>query len=196
MKKVDTKMIQQLREETGAGIMDAKQALEESQGDLAKAILIMKKKGQKIAAQKKSRTANEGVIGYYVHANNKIGAQVALACETDFVAKTDDFKDLAHDIAMHITAADPQYLSAEDVPRDIVAKEEEIYLAQVKQEKKPDKIWDQIVKGKLKKFYSETCLLSQPFVKDDSKSIQELIQENVLKLGENIRINSFKRLSL
>ncbi len=193
---IDTATIQQLRSMTGAGIMDAKNALQEAQGDMDAAIEILKKKGQKIAAKKQDREANEGVVGVYVHANNKVAAMVALACETDFVAKTEDFQALAHDLAMHVTAAEPRYLKPEDVPIEDVEKEKEVYREQLKSEGKPEKMWDTIIEGKIKKFYSEVCLMEQAFIKDEDVTITELVTTAIAKLGENIQVKSFTRMAL
>ncbi len=193
---IDTATIQQLRSMTGAGIMDAKNALQEAQGDMDAAIEILKKKGQKIAAKKQDREANEGVVGVYVHANNKVAAMVALACETDFVAKTEDFQTLAHDLAMHVTAAEPRYLKPEDVPIEDVEKEKEVYREQLKSEGKPEKMWDTIIEGKMKKFYSEVCLMEQAFIKDEEVTITELVTTAIAKLGENIQVKSFTRMAL
>lgn len=193
---IDTATIQKLRGMTGAGIMDAKGALEEANGDMDAAIEVLKKKGQKIAAKKQDREANEGVLGVYVHANNKLAAIVALACETDFVAKTEDFQNLAHDLAMHVTAVDPRYLTPEDVPAEDIEKEKALYREQLKADGKPEKMWDTIIEGKLKKFYSEVCLMDQAFVKDEDVTIKELVTTAIAKLGENIQIKSFTRMSL
>jgi elongation factor Ts len=150
----------------------------------------------KMAAAKSERTVKEGVVGTYLHANGKVAALVAVACETDFVARTKDFQDLAHDLAVHVAAANPQYLQPSDVPADVVAKEREIYQQQLKTEGKPEKMWDNIIEGKLKKFYADTCLLNQTYVKDDSLTITELVQQGVAKLGENIQVVSFSRLAI
>jgi len=194
--KIDTKLIQQLREETGAGIMDAKKALEETNGDIDQATDLMKKKGQKVAAKKQDRATKEGVIGSYMHTNNKVAAMVALACESDFVANTDDFKELAHDLAMQVAANNPTYILPDEVPEEIVNKEKEIFQEQLKTENKPEKIWDNIIKGKLEKYYSEVCFIKQVYIKDDKVTIEQLIQDKILKLGENIQIKEIKKISL
>jgi len=194
--KIDTKLIKQLREKTGAGIMDVKEALAEFNGDVDKALESLRKKGQKIAATKQDRQTKEGLIGYYVHANGKIAALVAVACETDFVARTDDFKNLVHDLAMQVAATNPLYLSPNEVPAGVINKEKEIYSEQLKKEGKPEKVLDKIVDGKLAKYYQEVCLLKQLFIKDDKRSIEQLLQEVIAKLGENIQIKEFKRLNL
>ncbi len=196
MKHISTAHIQKLRQQTGVGILEAKKALTAAQGDMALAMENLRKAGQKLAAAKSARSAAEGVVGTYLHPNGKISAMVGLACETDFVARTDDFKNLAHDLAMHIAAANPQYLQSADVPATVVAKEREIFQAQLKAEGKPAKMWTKIVTGKLEKFYAENCLLNQPFIKDDAKTVTQVIEAMVTKFGENIKVNSFARLSV
>lgn len=188
--------IQTLRRQTGVGVLEAKKALHESDGDQVKALENLRKAGKKLAASKISRTVKEGAIGAYVHANHKVAAMVAVACETDFVARTDDFKSLAHDLALHVAAANPLYLQREDVPEAIVKKEREIYRQQLKTEDKPAKMIDGIVAGKLKKFYAEVCLLEQPFVKDETMNIRDVVQAAIAKLGENIQVISFSRLAV
>lgn len=189
-------MIKELRERTGAGVMDAKTILAEAKGDMSKAIELMRKKGEKVALKKKDRQASEGVIGHYIHSNGKVAALVELACETDFVARNDAFKNLAHELAMQVAAINPTYVSAEEVPEDVKAKEKEIYKEQLKNEGKPEAMLEKIAEGKLQKFYEEMCLLNQPFFKDEKKTVQDLITEAVTQLGENIRINRFVRLSM
>lgn len=188
--------IQTLRHATGVGMMEAKEALLEAAGDQRLAMDNLRKAGKKIAAAKSSRTVKEGTVGSYVHANGKIAAIVALACETDFVARTDDFQHLAHNLALHVAAANPLYLQPADVPAEIVAQETEIYRAQLKAEGKPERMWETIIPGKLQKFYAETCLLEQPFVKDDQLTVRQLLEAAVAKLGENIQILSFARLNV
>lgn len=191
---ISTQDIQALRQETGVGMMEAKKALAAAAGDRKLAIEALRKAGKKIAAAKSARQVKEGTVGWYIHANNKVAALVALACETDFVARTEDFKNLAHDLAIHIAAANPIYLQASDVPANIVAKEEEVYRAQLQSEGKPEKMWDKILPGKLQKYFAESCLLEQPFVKDDAITVKQLLETAVTKLGENIQITSFSRL--
>ncbi|MFH1207818.1 MAG: translation elongation factor Ts [Patescibacteria group bacterium] len=193
---ITTQDIQKLREDTGAGIMDAKRALEHSSGDFVKALAYLKQQGKKVAAKKQNRQTNQGTVGAYVHANGKIAALVAVACESDFVAKTETFLELAHDLAMHIAAVDPQYIKPEDVPIDIIEGEKNAFTAQLKTSGKPEKLWDGIVQGRLNKFYSEICLTKQPFIKEDKKTVEQLLQERILKLGENIQIKGFKRIVL
>lgn len=188
--------IQTLRQRTGVGMMEAKKALTAADGDPVKALENLRKAGMKIAASKSSRTVTEGAIGTYVHANHKVAALVALACETDFVARTEDFRHLAHDLALHVAAANPLYLQAADIPAAIVEKEQEIYREQLRTEGKPEKMWPGIINGKLKKYFGEVCLLDQPYVKDDTQSVQAVLQAAVVKLGENIQISSFARLAV
>lgn len=188
--------IKNIREKTGAGIVEVKKALDEANGDENKAIEILRKKGQEKAMKKSERTAKEGVVASYIHSNNKVGAIVEVFCETDFVARNEDFKALARDIAMHITAANPKYLKAEDVPQEIVEKEKEIWVAQLKNEGKPENMLEKILPGKEKKFREELALMSQPFVKNPEQKIEILIAENVGKIGENIQIGRFSRFEL
>lgn len=185
--------IKKLRDETGVGMMDAKKALEEAGGDREKAIEVLRKKGQAKAAKRADRTADAGLVEAYVHMR-RVGAMVVVNCETDFVARTDDFKDFAHDVAMHVAAAAPQYLKPEDVPSDVVDKEKEIYADDIKG--KPPEIAEKILNGKLDKFYEQSCLLNQPFIKDNDKTIADYQTELIAKLGENIVIADFKRMEL
>ncbi len=195
MSTISAGVVKDLREKTGAGMMECKKALVESGGDLEKAIDKLRQKGLATAAKKAGRTASEGIVGSYVHMN-RIGVMVEINCETDFVARTDDFKELVKNVAMHIAAANPLYLSREDIPKDAIEREKDIYRAQV--ENKPPQVIEKIVDGKLEKFYSETCLLDQPFVKDpeQKKRVQDIITEAVAKLGENIIVRRFVRYQL
>ena len=196
-KNMSTKdAIIKIRKQTGAGVMDIKEALEEADGDEAKVMDILRKKGQKIAAKRSEREAGEGWIGSYVHANGKIASLVKLQCETDFVARNPEFQELAKDIAMHITASDPSYLSAQDVPAEVIAKEKDIYAEEVKREGKPAEIVEKIVQGKIGKFYSEACLLNQAYIKDDSKTIKDLLDEATAKIGEKIEVTEFNRMQI
>lgn len=196
MPTITTADIQALRQQTGVGMMEAKKALTEANGDASLAMENLRKAGKKLAAAKSERTVKEGQVGMYVHANGKVAAMVAVACETDFVARTDDFKILAHDIALHIAAANPKYLQSSDVPAELLDKERDIYREQLKTEGKPEKMWDNIIEGKLKKYYAEVCLLDQVYVKDDSLTIRELVQQTIAKIGENVQIVSFARLAV
>ncbi|MFH1430511.1 MAG: translation elongation factor Ts [Candidatus Uhrbacteria bacterium] len=190
----DAKTIMQLRQITGAGIMDAKQALDECGGDIEAAKDVLRKKGQAKAAKKAGRETAEGLVGSYIHANGKLGVLVEIACETDFVARGDEFKTLVSDIAMHIAAADPQYLSREEVPQDIIAKEHEIATGQAAG--KPADMLERIVGGKLDKFYAENCLLEQEYIKDDSLTVQQRVEQAIAKIGENIQVRRFCRFAL
>ncbi|MDZ4385262.1 MAG: translation elongation factor Ts, partial [Candidatus Moranbacteria bacterium] len=180
--------IKSLRERTGAGIVEVKKALEEAQGDDQKAIEILRKRGQEKAMKKSDRIAGEGVIVSYVHSNGRVGSIVKLLCETDFVGRNEEFKSLAQDIAMHITAANPKYLKPEDVPAEVVAKEKEIWAAQLASENKPEDIMDTILAGKEKKFREENSLLTQPFIKNPDQTNGGLLTEKISKLGENIQV--------
>jgi elongation factor Ts len=187
--------VKELREQTGAGMMDCKHALTEAKGDIEKALEILRQKGLAIASKKASREASEGLIGSYIHMG-KIGVLVEVNCETDFVAKTDEFQELVKDIAMHIAASNPSYVKREDVPPEVIEKEKEIYAAQITN--KPPHVVEKIVQGKLEKFYTDTCLLDQIFVKDpeQKKKVKDLIVEKIAKLGENILIKRFVRFQL
>lgn len=185
--------IKKLRDETGVGMMDAKKALSEANGNREKAIELLRKKGQAKAAKKAERAANAGLLDAYVHMG-RVGAMVVVNCETDFVARTDDFKNFVHDLAMHVAASAPEYLKPEDVPKKVVDKEKEIYTDDIKG--KPEDIADKILTGKLEKFYEQVCLLNQPFIKDPDKTIGDYQTELVAKLGENIVIAKFERMEL
>jgi len=187
-----------LREKTGAGMMDCKKALTETGGDMEKAIDVLRKKGLSAAAKKSERIASEGLVGSYIHAGGKIGVLLEINCETDFVAKTDEFQELVKDLSMHIAAANPTYIRREEVPADVLDREKEIYKDQARQSGKPENILDKITEGKLEKFYGDVCLVDQVFVKDPEgkKKIKDLITEKVAKIGENISIRRFVRFQL
>jgi elongation factor Ts len=191
---VTSQQVKELRDKTNAGMMDCKRALEESGGDIAEAIGLLRKRGLAIAAKRSSRATNEGVIGSYIHSNGKIGVLVEVCCESDFVAKNDAFQALVKDLTLQVASACPRYVSRAEVPAEVIAAEQEIYREQVKD--KPANVIDKIVEGKLGKYYSEVCLLDQPFVKEDKKTIGDLLQEQVAKLGENIVIRRFVRYQL
>jgi elongation factor Ts len=195
MTTISADRVKELREKTGAGMMECKKALTESNGDFEKAIDCLRQKGLASAAKKASRSASEGLVSSYIHMD-KIGVLLEVNCETDFVAKTDDFKGLVKDIALHIAAANPSYLSREDVPHDVIDREKDIYRAQVAD--KPPQVVEKIVEGKLEKFFSDMCLLEQAFVKDPEQKlkIKELVTEKIAKLGENIVIRRFIRFQL
>jgi elongation factor Ts len=185
--------VKELREKTNAPMMDCKQALTESKGDLEGAIVILRKKGVATAAKKATRATSEGTVTSYIHAGGKIGVLVEVNCESDFVARTDDFKTLVHDIAMHIAATDPRYIRKEDVSADAFEKEKDIYRAQAAQTGKPAPVIEKIVEGKMGKFYEEVCLYEQPFIKDQTMTVHQLIAIVVGKLGENISVRRFAR---
>jgi elongation factor Ts len=193
---ITTQQIKELRQETGAGVLDCKEALEASNGDLEKAVAYLREKGAAAAAKRSDREADEGVIGSYIHAGSKVRALIEVNCETDFVARTDDFQALAHDLAMQVVAAKPLYLTAEDIPAEVLEKEKEKVRAEMQDSGKPDAIIERIVEGKLKKFYEETCLMEQAFIKDTALSVKELVQEKNAKLGENIVVRRFARLEI
>lgn len=193
---IDAKLVSQLRAMTGAGIMDAKKALEESNGALEAAAEILRKKGGAKAAKKAERATKEGRVFAYIHSTGKVGAMVEILCETDFVARNEAFVQLGHDIAMHVAASEPVYLSREDVPGDLVEKEKDIYREEMKAQSKPEAVVEKIVEGKLEKYYSEVCLMEQAFVKDDSKTITDLVNEKIAALGENMQISRFTRFQI
>ncbi len=193
MAEITAGLVKDLREKTGAGMMDCKNALVEANGDMDQAIEILRKKGIARAAKKADRTANEGRIEAYIHPGSKLGVLLEINCETDFVANTEDFKNFAHDVAMQIAASSPLYVRREDVDQDVIDREMEIYKEQARGQGKPDNILERIATGKLEKFYSEICLLEQPFVKDPEKTINLLVTETIARLGENISIRRFSR---
>ena len=193
MSAITAEMVKQLRDKTGAGMMDCKAALAESGGDMDKAIEILRKKGLASAAKRAGRATNNGLIGHYIHMGGKVGVLVEVNCETDFVAKTEDFQALVKDVAMHIAASSPLYISKEDVPADVLQKEKEIYKAQVAAQGKPENVQDRIAEGKLKDYYAQFCLLEQPFVKDSKLTIGQLVQEKIAIIKENIVVRRFAR---
>ena len=193
MADITAAIVKELREKSGAGMMDCKKALVEANGDMEKANDILRKKGIARAAKRSERAANEGRIEAYIHPGSKLGVLVEINCETDFVAKTDDFQAFVRDVAMQIAASSPQFVKREEVDQEVIDKEISIYKEQAKSQGKPEAILEKIAMGKLDKFYSEICLLEQPFVKDPDKTIQTLIKETIGKLGENISIRRFSR---
>ncbi len=185
-------MIKELKERTGLGIMDCKNALIKNDGDIEKAIEYLRKEGILKAAKKSSRAASEGVIDAYIHYNKKLGVLVEVNCETDFVAKTKEFIDMAHQIAIHIGAMEPQYVNQNDVPQEVMEKEKEIYKEQMKDQKKPQNVIDKIIENKLQKFFEENCLYKQQFFgSEDKKTVEDYIKENIAKFGENIVVSRF-----
>jgi len=193
---ITAEMVKELRQRTGIGVMECKKALKESKGDIEKAIVILRKKGYARAKDKMSRDTAEGIVGSYIHLNGKIGVLIEVNCESDFVSLNDEFKELVKNIAIHIAASAPEYLSSEDIPLEVLEEEKEIIREQFKDSKKPPEIIDKIVEGKIGKFNKEVCLLDQPYIKDDKISIKELVTSHVAKFGENIRIKKFARFEL
>jgi elongation factor Ts len=190
---ISAAQVKDLRERTGAPMMDCKQALTEAKGDMEQAIVVLRKRGTAVAQKKATRVTSEGSVASYIHAGGKIGVLVEVNCESDFVARTEDFKELVHDIAMHIAASDPKFIRKEDVTPEAYAREKDIYLAQAKASGKPDHIAEKMVEGKMGKFYEEVCLYEQPFIKDQTVSIRQLVATKIGKLGENISVRRFAR---
>ena len=193
---ITAEMVRDLRERTSAGMMDCKKALVEADGDMEKAIEILRKKGLSQAAKKAGRVAAEGAVGSYIHAGGKIGVLVEVNCETDFVARTDEFQDLVRDIAMHIAAAEPRFVHRDEVTEEVLDTERRIAREQALEQGKPENVVDRIVEGKISKYYGEAVLLEQPFVKDPDKTIQQILHEKVAKIGENIQVRRFARYKL
>jgi elongation factor Ts len=193
MANISAAQVKELREKTGAPMMDCKAALTEAKGDLEQAIIVLRKKGVSVAMKKAARAANEGSIASYIHAGGKIGVLLEVNCESDFVARTEDFKELVHDIAMHIAASDPKFVRKEDVTPEAFEREKDIYRAQAAATGKPPAVVEKIVTGKMEKFYEEVCLLEQPFIKDQTINISQLIAAKIGKLGENIAVRRFAR---
>src|SRR5215831_11860109 len=190
---ISAQQVKELRERTNAPMMDCRNALQEAKGDMEQAVVLLRKKGVATAAKKASRTTSEGLVGNYIHAGGKIGVLLEINCESDFVARTDAFKDLLHDISMHIAASDPKYIRREDVTAEDFEREKEIYRAQAASTGKPANVVEKIVEGKMAKFYEEVCLLDQPFVKEPGISIHQLIASKIGTLGENISVRRFAR---
>ena len=193
MAVISARQVKELRDKSGAGFMDCKKALVEAGGDMAKAEIALRKRGIAIAQKKSGRAANEGVIGSYIHAGAKLGVLVEVNCESDFVARTDDFQQLVKDIAMQIAAADPQYITRAQVPADLVEKERQIQRDRALQEGKPAFVVDRIVEGRMGKYYEEIVLVDQPFVKEPSMTVGDLLRNNIAKLGENMTVRRFQR---
>jgi len=194
--EISAELLKELRERTGISIMECKKALEESGGDIEKAIELLRKKGYARAKEKMDRETGEGLIYAYIHLDGKIGVLVEVNCETDFVARNEEFRELAKNIAMQIAAANPRYISTEDVPAEEVEKEKSIIREQLKDSKKPAEIIEKIIQGKLSKFFEEVCLLEQPFIRDDKIKVREFIASHIAKFGENIRVRRFARFEL
>jgi len=196
MAEISAALVKQLRDKTGAGMMECKKALTEANGNVAEAEVILRKRGIASASKKAARATKQGVIGTYIHPGSQLGVMVEINCESDFVARTEDFQQLVHDVAMQIAAADPQFLRREEVTPEVLEKEKEIAKDRARQEGKPDKILDKIVEGRLAKYYEEVCLLEQPFIKDNSMTVQQVIAALIGKLGENITIARFVRMKV
>jgi elongation factor Ts len=194
--KITSQMVKELRDKTNAGMMDCKKALTETEGDLEKAVDLLRQKGLAVAAKRADRATSEGIIEAYIHGGGKLGVMVEVGCETDFVAKTDDFKDFAKDIAMHVAAVNPVAVSRDDVPADIVEREKEIYTKQAIESGKPEQIVEKIVTGKIEKYLSEICLLEQKFVKNPDLTVQDKLNELIAKMGENISVKKIARFQI
>lgn len=190
---ISAQAVKELRERTGAGMMDCKKALQETNGDMEKAVEYLREKGLAAAAKKAGRIAAEGIVTSYIHAGGRVGVLVEINCETDFVAKTEEFQQLGKDIAMQIAASKPQYVRREEVPADVIEKEKQILRAQALNEGKPENIVEKMVEGRIEKFYKEVCLLEQPFVKNPDITVEQLIKEKIAKIGENINVRRFVR---
>jgi elongation factor Ts len=193
---ITSEMVKELRQRTGIGVMECKEALQESQGDIDKAIAILRKKGYARAKEKMSRETPQGLVQSYIHLDGKLGVLVEVNCESDFVARNEEFRELVKNIAMQIAAANPRFVSAEEIPAAELEEEREIIRAQLKDMQKPPQIIEKIVEGKLKKFYEEVCLLHQPYIKDDKITVQQLIASSIAKIGENIKVRRFARFEL
>jgi elongation factor Ts len=196
MSEVSAGLVRDLRDRTGAGMMDCKRALSEVQGDLEKAIVYLREKGLAAAAKRAGRAAADGTVDAYIHAGGKIGVLIEVNCETDFVARTDDFRTLVRELAMQVAAANPRYVRREDVPAEVLEQERSIYAAQAANSGKPAAVIDKMVNGKVEKFFSEVCLLEQPFIKDPDKPVSQLVADAVAKMGENIIVRRFARFQL
>lgn len=190
---ISAQQVQELRRKTGAGVMDCKKALAECAGDLEQAAVLLRKQGVARADARLSRATSEGLVAAYVHAGGRIGVLVEVNCETDFVARTDEFTQLALNLAMHIAAENPRYLRPEDIPAEVIEKEKEVYRALAQKEGRPENVLDRIVEGRLKKFQGEVCLLQQPYVRDDQITVADVVKEAIAKLGENIAVRRFTR---
>ena len=194
--EISSTMVKELRVKTGAGMMDCKEALIAAEGDFEKAIDFLRKKGLSAATKRSSKAAKDGTVASYIHMGGRIGVMVEINCETDFVAKTEDFQAMAKDIAMHIAASNPLYVRPDEIPQDILEREKEIYRSQLREEKKPEKIWDKIIEGKLKKNYEDICLIEQKFIKNTDITVGTLLSNTIAKTGENVVIRRFARFQL
>jgi elongation factor Ts len=196
MATIDMESVKTLRERTGAGVLDCKKALVASDGNIDKAIDVLREKGLAKAISKSSREAGDGMVFTYIHAGGKLGVLVELNCETDFVAKTEDFQGLGKEIAIQVAATDPSFIRPEDVPADVVDHEKALYRVQLEAEKKPEQVWEKIIEGKLGAYYKENCLMQQPYIRDESKTVDELIKAMIAKTGENIVVSRFVRFKI
>lgn len=193
---IKANQVKKLREKTGASMMECKKALEESKGDEKRALIILRQKGKDIVLKKSEREVKQGIIESYIHSNGKVGVLLELNCETDFVARNEEFKELAHNLAMHIAGMSPQYINPNDIPKEVIQAEHEIFEKQLADSGKPPEIIDQVIEGKIKKYSEEISLLTQPFVKNPDITVKDLIEEKIAKLGENIKIGKFVRYEL
>jgi elongation factor Ts len=192
---ISIEQVKDLRQQTGAGVLDCRNALEEVDGDLEKAMELLSKKGLAVAAEKAEREASEGLVEAYIHAGGKLGVLLEVNCETDFVARTDDFRELAHDLAMQVAATSPEYLASDDIPADVLEREREWHRGQIGGDKS-EEIIERILEGKLHKYYQQVCLLDQPFIKEEGMTVRDLITSKIAKLGENIKVRRFARFEL
>jgi len=193
---ITTEMVKELRERTGAGVLDCRKALQEAQGDIEKAINILREQGVAAAAKKAARVAREGLVEAYIHPGARVGSLIEVNCESDFVARTPEFRALAHDLAMQVAAAKPLYVSREDVPAEVVEAERKIYEAQLAEEPKPEHVKANIIAGKLNKFFEEVCLMEQPFIKEETTRVRDLVAQYIARLGENIVVRRFARFAI
>lgn len=193
---ISKEMVKALRERTGAGVLDCKRALEETGGDLEEATRLLRQRGLAIAAKKAGRVAEEGLVEAYIHAGGRLGALVEINCETDFVARTEEFQRLAHDLAMQVVASNPQYLRPEDIPSEVIEEKKRLFLSELQEQNKPEHLLERIVEGKMERYYDRVCLLRQPFIKDEGLTVEEAITEGIAKLGENIVVRRFVRYEL
>ena len=196
MAEITASMVKELRDQTGSGMMDCKKALAETDGDVAKALDFLRKKGLAKAQKRAGRATSEGIVYSYIHAGDKLGVLVEVNCESDFVAKTEDFREYAKNIAMHIAAANPAGLNSEDIPEEVVNREKEIYRSQALEQGKPENIIDKIVEGQVQRFFKESCLMSQAYIKDPKKSVADITTETIAKIGENIQVKRFARFQI
>ncbi len=194
--QISKDLIRELRNKTGAGVMDCKQALLEAGGDIQKAQDVLREKGSVVAIKRSARETQEGLVSSYVHSGNKLGVLLEINCETDFVAKTSEFSQLAKELAMQIAAMDPLWIKPEDVPKEVIEKEKEIYKKQSQESGKPEKVIEKIAQGRLEKYFTQVCLLEQPYIKNPKLKVKDLITESITKLGENIRVGRFTRLKV